>query len=393
MRDCCVAGVFAVLGGLAARSWRNARSADPYVYSSPSSTWPSGPPRCAPACPEATCPRPWASFPGRSSTLPSAHSPLTPRQPHHDAGPAAARPGRAHPALERHRDTRRRAAGRTPGRCPRSRLHPARVHTCATRCPRRRAMGRRDPRSPHQPVRTLRPQGDSPLASRSRGDRPAHARSAASKIVVYETRSPVVRSIRSATWALLQEPRPAGRALSMSQFTLSASERRVGSAPSVVSSGIATPIPAICAPGQVPSSRPAPAPCAAGRARPRPRPRHVARPRRRPVPRAGHRGYARHGPRGRPGPPRASAAPVGCASASARYPPISAGCRAVGPFPGQRQIRRIQVRHHRAADEPQVRAQRPPCHPGQPGSAPGEPLATEGCSTTSGIGSRPSPIA
>ena len=80
--------------------------------------------------------------------------------------------------------------------------------------------------------------------------RPAHARSAASKIVVYETRSPVVRSIRSATWALLQEPRPAGRALSVSQFTLSASERRVGSAPSVVSSGIATPIPAICAAGQ-----------------------------------------------------------------------------------------------------------------------------------------------
>ena len=63
------------------------------------------------------------------------------------------------------------------------------------------------------------------------------------QIVVYETRSPVVRSIRSATSALLQGSRPAGRALSMSQFTLSARERRVGSASvlSVVSSDIATP--------------------------------------------------------------------------------------------------------------------------------------------------------
>ena len=45
------------------------------------------------------------------------------------------------------------------------------------------------------------------------------------QIVVSETRPPVVRSIRPATSALLQEPRPAGRALSMSQFTLSARGR------------------------------------------------------------------------------------------------------------------------------------------------------------------------
>ena len=66
---------------------------------------------------------------------------------------------------------------------------------------------------------------------------------------------------------------------------------------------------------------------------------------------------------------------VGWASASARYPPISAGLYGcLGPFPGQRQVRRIQVRHHPAADEPQVGAQRPPRHPRQPRRAPGEPL-------------------
>jgi len=50
----------------------------------------------------------------------------------------------------------------------------------------------------------------------------------------------------------LQEPRPAGRALSMSQFTLPARERGAGSAsaPPVVCSGIATPASAICAAGQ-----------------------------------------------------------------------------------------------------------------------------------------------
>ena len=48
--------------------------------------------------------------------------------------------------------------------------------------------------------------------------------------------------------------------------------------------------------------------------------------------------------------------------------------RCLGPLPGQRQVRRIQLRHDPAADEPQVRAQRPPCHAGQARRAPGEPL-------------------
>ena len=43
-------------------------------------------------------------------------------------------------------------------------------------------------------------------------------------------------------------------------------------------------------------------------------------------------------------------------------------------FPRQRHIGRIQLRHHPAADEPQVRPQRPPCHAGQARRAPGEPL-------------------
>ena len=46
----------------------------------------------------------------------------------------------------------------------------------------------------------------------------------------------------------------------------------------------------------------------------------------------------------------------------------------LGPFPGQRQIRGIQVRHHAAADEPQVRAQRAARHAGQARRTPGEPL-------------------
>jgi hypothetical protein len=48
--------------------------------------------------------------------------------------------------------------------------------------------------------------------------------------------------------------------------------------------------------------------------------------------------------------------------------------RLPGPFPGQRRVHRIQLRHDPAADEPQVRAQRPPRHPGQARRAPGEPL-------------------
>ena len=48
--------------------------------------------------------------------------------------------------------------------------------------------------------------------------------------------------------------------------------------------------------------------------------------------------------------------------------------RCLGPLPRQRKIRRIELRHHPAADEPQVRAQRPPRHAGQPRRAPGEPL-------------------
>ena len=46
----------------------------------------------------------------------------------------------------------------------------------------------------------------------------------------------------------------------------------------------------------------------------------------------------------------------------------------LGPLPGQRHVLRIQLRHHPAADEPQVRPQRPPRHAGQPRRAPGEPL-------------------
>ena len=46
----------------------------------------------------------------------------------------------------------------------------------------------------------------------------------------------------------------------------------------------------------------------------------------------------------------------------------------LGMFPRQRHIRRIQLRHHPAADEPQVGAQRPPRHGRQPWRAPGEPL-------------------
>ena len=46
----------------------------------------------------------------------------------------------------------------------------------------------------------------------------------------------------------------------------------------------------------------------------------------------------------------------------------------LGPLPGQRHVGRIQLRYHPAADEPQVSAQRPPRHAGQPRRAPGEPL-------------------
>ena len=46
----------------------------------------------------------------------------------------------------------------------------------------------------------------------------------------------------------------------------------------------------------------------------------------------------------------------------------------LGPLPGQRQVCRIQLRHHPAADEPQVRAQRPPRRARQARRAPGEPL-------------------
>ena len=46
----------------------------------------------------------------------------------------------------------------------------------------------------------------------------------------------------------------------------------------------------------------------------------------------------------------------------------------LGPLPGQRQVRRVELRHHPAADEPQVRAQRAARHARQPRRAPGEPL-------------------
>jgi len=51
-----------------------------------------------------------------------------------------------------------------------------------------------------------------------------------------------------------------------------------------------------------------------------------------------------------------------------------AAVRLLGPFPGQRQVRRVQLRDYPAADEPQVRAQRPPRRARQPRRAPGEPL-------------------
>jgi hypothetical protein len=50
----------------------------------------------------------------------------------------------------------------------------------------------------------------------------------------------------------------------------------------------------------------------------------------------------------------------------------------LGPFPWQRRIGRIQVRHHPAADEPQVRPQGPPRDAGQARRAPGEPLGHRG---------------
>ena len=48
--------------------------------------------------------------------------------------------------------------------------------------------------------------------------------------------------------------------------------------------------------------------------------------------------------------------------------------RLLGALPGQRQVRRIQLRDDPAADEPQVRAQRPPRRRRQSRRAPGEPL-------------------
>jgi len=69
---------------------------------------------------------------------------------------------------------------------------------------------------------------------------------------------------------------------------------------------------------------------------------------------------------------------VGWASAKARYPAIPPGCRGLGPLPGQRHVGRIQLRHHLAADEPQVRPQRPPRHAGQARRSPGEPLGRRG---------------
>jgi hypothetical protein len=46
----------------------------------------------------------------------------------------------------------------------------------------------------------------------------------------------------------------------------------------------------------------------------------------------------------------------------------------LGPLAGQRRVRRAQLRHHRAGEEPQVRAQRPAGHPGQARGVRGEPL-------------------
>jgi Rhodopirellula transposase DDE domain len=48
--------------------------------------------------------------------------------------------------------------------------------------------------------------------------------------------------------------------------------------------------------------------------------------------------------------------------------------RGLGPFPRQRRVGRVKMRHHAAADEPQVRPQRPPRRRRQAGRAPGEPL-------------------
>jgi hypothetical protein len=59
--------------------------------------------------------------------------------------------------------------------------------------------------------------------------------------VVCDTCSPVVRSIRAASSALVYGPRPAGRVRSMSQFILSAKVPRadLAAVPSVASSDIA----------------------------------------------------------------------------------------------------------------------------------------------------------
>ena len=124
-------------------------------------------------------------------------------------------------------------------------------------------------------------------------------------------------------------------------------------------------------------SGPAPAPCApARRGRSTTHPAGPARRRRCRAHRAGRRGSARRRRPGRPARPPASAAPPWAGRPPAPgYPAISAGLYGcLGPLPGQRQVRRIQLRHDPAADEPQVRAQRPPRHAGQARRAPGEPL-------------------
>ena len=65
--------------------------------------------------------------------------------------------------------------------------------------------------------------------------------------------------------------------------------------------------------------------------------------------------------------------------------------RLLGSLPRQRHVRRIQLRHRPAADEPQVGAQCPARHAGQPRRACAVNRSiTDGCSSTSGTASRPS---
>ena len=85
---------------------------------------------------------------------------------------------------------------------------------------------------------------------------------------------------------------------------------------------------------------------------------------------------------------------AGCASASARKPAISAGLYGLlGPLPRQRRILRVNCgTTRRAMNRRFVRRVRR-ATPDRPGAQRANRSITDGCSSTSGAGSRPSPIA